>query len=83
MRIALGIAASCINLLAMFILGRRGKRRRLEGWCIYILSQACWIAYALVGHLYEILLLNLGATAIAVDNLWSLRHRMHEHDNGR
>jgi hypothetical protein len=72
----IGIIASLINLAAIFILGRRGKPKRMEGWLLYIASQGCWLAYALIGHLYEMLILNFGATAIAMDNLWDLRKRM-------
>jgi uncharacterized membrane protein YhaH (DUF805 family) len=62
----------------MFILGRRGKIRRKEGWVLYIVSQLCWLAYAILGHLYEMFLLNFGAMAIAIENLWVLNKRMHD-----
>jgi hypothetical protein len=61
----------------MWILGRRGKQRRWYGWLLYILSQVAWSVYAIHGHLYEMLVLSVGATAIAIENIVSLSHRMH------
>ena len=82
-RVILGLLASCVNLCSMFILGRHGKGKRLVGWYVYILSQALWLSYALVGHLYEMTLLSFGASAIAAENLWSLKHRMGPKGNGK
>jgi hypothetical protein len=74
--VILGLIASGVNLAAMFILGRRGKARRWYGWFLYIFSQIAWAVYAIHGHLYEMLVLSVGATAIAIENLWSLNRRM-------
>jgi uncharacterized membrane protein YoaK (UPF0700 family) len=74
----IGLLASAVNLVAMFILGRRGKVKRKEGWIIYIVSQLLWLTYAIFGHLYEMFLLNFGAMAIAIENLWVLNKRIHQ-----
>jgi hypothetical protein len=72
----IGLAASIVNLTAMFILGRRGKIKREGGWVLYIASQILWLVYASLGHLYEMFLLSFGAISIAIENLWSLNQRI-------
>jgi len=76
-RTVFGIAANALNILAIAVLGLRGKKRRAAGWAVYLGGQCCWMLFALAGRVYELLPLSLCASAVAVRNLVSLGRRMH------